>query len=105
MKKRLLFSGIVVGGLAVWALWPQKSARWIEVGRGALPNEIEASGSLQSAQATSLGCPGIPRTWRYTISFMADEGKEIQAGQRILGFDTKELNERLAVSSADLATS
>ncbi|MCB1051189.1 MAG: HlyD family efflux transporter periplasmic adaptor subunit [Acidobacteria bacterium] len=104
MKKGVLILVALLLSLSTWLFWPQPKAQWVEVARGVLPHEIEASGSLQSGQATSLGCPGIPRTWRYTISFMADEGKEIQAGQPILGFDAKELNERLAVSSADLAT-
>lgn len=103
MKKGIVLLGLAILGALFWVKWSKEEQAWVQVQLGALPNEIEASGTLQSSQATSIGCPGIPRTWRYTISFMADEGKRIEAGQAILAFDAKELNERLALSSSELA--
>lgn len=88
------------GGLAavlVAALaWPDRDGSWVEAERGDLVFTTEASGALESVETESIGPPAIPDTWEYKISFLAPEGKEVHAGEPVVGFDTAELERRLA---------
>jgi multidrug efflux pump subunit AcrA (membrane-fusion protein) len=72
--------------------------------KGTLHIRVRVVGRLRSSAATVIGCPFIPRYWNYTISFMAPEGKEVKQGENILGFDTKELMERMQLKRSELKT-
>jgi|CXWL01.1.fsa_nt_gi multidrug efflux pump subunit AcrA (membrane-fusion protein) len=96
MKRRWLVGG---GGLVLAALttawaWP-RGGTWVAVERGDLVLTTEASGALESIEAESIGPPSVPDTWDFKISFLAPEGKEVKAGEPILGFDTDALERRL----------
>jgi len=72
--------------------------------RGTFSIKVHATGQLQSAASFYVGCPSIERMWQYTISFMAPEGKSVEAGDMILSFDPRQLTERLQLKRADLDT-
>lgn len=97
MRSRLL---VACGGLAALLLaglaWPKPVGIWGTVERGELAFTAEASGALESVETESIGPPSIPDTWEYKISFLAPEGKEVRAGEPVVGFDTAELERRLA---------
>jgi len=76
----------------------------VKVVRGPFHIKVHANGQLKSSASTRIGPPFVRRMWRYTVSFMAPEGKEVKAGQPILGFDTKELMEKLQVKKSELET-
>lgn len=88
------------GGLAALLLAalvrPDRGASWAVVERGDLVFTTEASGALESIETESIGPPAIPDIWEYKISFLAPEGKEVRAGEPVVGFDTAELERRLA---------
>jgi HlyD family secretion protein len=66
--------------------------------------KIHATGQLQSAASYYVGCPSVERLWQYTISFMAPEGKAVNAGDMILSFDARELMQRLQLKQSELDT-
>lgn len=72
--------------------------------KGPFHIKVHAIGRLKSAASTYIGCPPVRRMWNYTISFMAPEGKRVKPGTMILGFDTKELRERMALKRSELET-
>lgn len=76
--------------------WPDRGGTWAVVERGELVFTTEASGALESVETESIGPPAIPDTWEYKIAFLAPEGKEVRAGEPVVGFDTAELERRLA---------
>ena len=93
--------------LAVWAVqagfFDTRSA-WTEVELAPFVRRIEASGELRSANSISVGPPQIQRMWRFTVTSMAQEGKAIEEGQPLVGFDAQDPMERLEVKSSNLET-
>lgn len=63
---------------------------------------VHVSGTLQSPSSLYIGCPAVEGMWQYTISFMATEGKTAVAGEMVLGFDTRQLMERLSLKQSEL---
>lgn len=63
---------------------------------------VTVTGELQSSNSRYFGPPAIPDIWNYTISYMAPDGVEIEAGRPVLGFDTQELKTRLRDKSNEL---
>lgn len=76
----------------------------VKVVKAPLDIKVHATGQLQSAASFFVGCPSVERVWQYTISFMAPEGKAVQEGDMILGFDAREIMQRLQVKQSDLDT-
>ena len=81
-----------------------RESRLVSVKKGPFLIKVHAVGQLESAASVYIGCPPIRQLWNYTISFMAPEGKSVKQGDLILGFDTKELNERLMLKESELET-
>jgi len=78
--------------------------RVVKAIKGPFHLKVHANGQLKSSASTYIGCPSIRRFWNYTISFMAPEGKEVKPGEPILGFDARQLQERLMLKSSELET-
>jgi HlyD family secretion protein len=83
---------------------PSGKSRVVKVVKGPFDIKIHATGQLQSAASFYVGCPSVERVWRYTISFMAPEGKPVSEGDPILTFDSRELLQRLQLKQAELDT-
>ena len=66
--------------------------------------KVHATGQLQSAASFFVGCPSVERVWQYSISFMAPEGKAVKEGDMILGFDAREIMQRLQLKQSELDT-
>jgi RND family efflux transporter MFP subunit len=93
--------------LAVWAVQAgffDARSGWTEVELAPFVRRIEASGELRSANSISVGPPQIRRMWRFTVTSMAQEGKAIEEGQPLVGFDAQDPMERLEVKSSNLET-
>jgi len=56
---------------------------------------VRVTGEIESASSAYFGPPTVPNTWRFTISFMAKEGRKVKAGTPILKFDAEELMTQL----------
>lgn len=78
--------------------------RVVKTIKGPFHIKVHAIGQLKSSASTYIGCPSIRRFWTYTISFMAPEGKEVNPGEPILGFDARQLQERFMLKSSELET-
>lgn len=80
------------------------NSRVVKAVKGPFLVKVHAVGRLKSVDSTYIFCPAVSRIWSYTISYMAPEGKKVKAGQPILRFDAKELNQRLMVKTAEMET-
>jgi HlyD family secretion protein len=83
---------------------PSSQPRVVRVVKGLFDIKIHATGQLQSAASFYVGCPSIEKMWRYTISFMAPEGKPVGEGDPILTFDSREVGQRLQLKQSELDT-
>ncbi len=102
IKRYLLLAAILAAG--VISCSDSRDSRVVKVVKGPFYIKVHAIGRLKSAVSTYIGCPPVRRMWNYTISFMAPEGKKVKPGTMILGFDTKELQERMALKRSELET-
>jgi HlyD family secretion protein len=78
--------------------------RWEAVVDQPLVRRIPAGGELRSADSAQVGCPPIQRKWQFLIQFLAPEGSEVRAGEPVIGFDSKDLDEQLQVALSQLNT-
>jgi HlyD family secretion protein len=83
---------------------PSGKSRVVRVSKGPFDIKIHATGQLQSAASFYVGCPSVEQMWRYTISFMAPEGKTVNVGDPILAFDSREVGQRLQLKQSELDT-
>jgi HlyD family secretion protein len=81
-----------------------RGARWLEISREPLVRRVAASGELRSSNPLSVGCPSIRGMWQFTITRLTPEGKHVQQGVPLVGFDAKELVERREVKASQLET-
>ena len=67
----------------------------VEVKRTDLVLTVELEGELAAVRSTEIGVPPVAEV-DFKIAFLAPEGKEVRAGEPVVGFDTAELERRLA---------
>jgi HlyD family secretion protein len=108
MKRNKRIAAVAATAL-VWVLFlpfcsRAGKGRVVKIVKGSFDIKVHATGQLQSAASFFVGCPSVERVWRYTISSMAPEGKAVQEGELILGFDAREIAQRLQLKQAELDT-
>jgi multidrug efflux pump subunit AcrA (membrane-fusion protein) len=81
------------GVLAARASRPEPPTATVE--RGDLVISVDVEGTVEALDPVTLGPPSISGVWNYRIAFMVPEGAEVREGQRVLAFDTEELDRRL----------
>ena len=105
---RAIPAAAVAVALACALLLPSCSrtgkVRAVKIVKASFDIKVHATGQLQSAASFFVGCPSVERVWRYTISFMAPEGKAAKEGDLILAFDAREITQRLQLKQAELDT-
>ena len=74
---------------------------WVRPTRADLVSGIEVTGALEAFESDRFGPPQLPDVWDFKISMMSPEGAEVKAGQRVLAFDTSELQRRLDEKTAE----
>jgi multidrug resistance efflux pump len=74
---------------------------WVHPARADLVSGIEVTGALEAFESDRFGPPQLPDVWDFKISMMAPEGSEVKGGQRVLSFDTSELQRRLEEKTAE----
>ncbi len=82
-------------------LEPREAETWVRVERRDLVLGIDVEGELQAASSADLGPPQVRGMWSFKLSFMAPEGREVREGERVLGFDTTELQQHLQEKIAE----
>lgn len=65
----------------------------------------EIKGEMMAEESETVGPPELANVWRFQISEMATEGKEIRKGETVIAFDANDLNRELqeTVAEADSA--
>lgn len=86
---------VAAAGWLLASLPDEDETTWAEAAIDDLVLGVEVEGQLRSTDSSTLGPPQVPDFWDYKISFMAPEGKGIDEGAQVLGFDTTELERRL----------
>ncbi len=111
MSRRLARPGMAIALLVVllaaWGLQASifdSGSEWTEAQPAPFVRRIEANGELRSANSISVGPPQIRRMWRFTVTSMAPEGKAINQGEPLVGFDAQEPAERLELKISNLET-
>ncbi|HLE85752.1 MAG TPA: HlyD family efflux transporter periplasmic adaptor subunit [Thermoanaerobaculia bacterium] len=104
-SKALLAGAAAVLAAAGWLAARARAAgdevQWVAVERADLVLGVEIEGELEAREAAFLGAPSISRMGNFRIAFMAPEGSRVAAGERVLAFDTTELDQRLQERLAD----
>ena len=107
MRLRVLIPfviGIVFFGSALTfrnKLAADRQGDWVVPTRGDLVSGVEVTGSLEAFESDRFGPPQLSDVWDFKISMMAPEGTEVKKGQRVLSFDTSELQRRLDQKTAE----
>lgn len=110
MSRRIITAAIaaavVLGSVAALAVgWFGDDRRGeITVRTEPFVRRVPASGELRSANKSAIGCPQVRRMWEFTITWLADEGTQVQEGQPVVAFDGQQLQERLQVRRSQLDT-
>lgn len=81
-----------------------KAERTVKVIRAPFLITVHAMGELKSEKSLYIFCPSVRRIWRYTLTYLAPEGKPVKAGDIIAEFDTKEIREKLMLRESKLET-
>ncbi|GAA4882763.1 hypothetical protein GCM10023333_16300 [Ferrimonas pelagia] len=74
----------------------------VMVSEGQLPQRIEVSGQLLSADSQNVLPPVVDRVWQFQINQLVPEGSAIEQGQVLARLDTSELRERIKIESGKL---
>lgn len=68
---------------------------WVRVARADWVLGVEVTGTLAASEYDNLGPPALPGIGDFKISSMAPEGASVAKGDKVLAFDTSELERRL----------
>jgi len=105
MRRKLAIGAGVVAVViaAVWAFGRGSVPDnvWAKVERGDLVLGVEVTGALAAVGSDAIGPPPVGDVWDFKIAMMASEGKDVKAGEPVLGFDTSELQRKLLEKSAE----
>ena len=77
---------------------------WIDIVEEPFIRRIDASGELRSSNNAVVGCPSIPGEWNFNLTWLADEGSQVQPGQPVARFDGQRLQDRLQIVQTKLET-
>ncbi len=105
MSRRALALGAALAAIpAGWWVFGRENvpeSAWAKVERGDLVLTVEVTGTLQAVHSAPIGPPEVPDVWDFKIAMMAPEGKDVEAGAPVLGFDTSELARKLQEKKAE----
>lgn len=110
MKRRWIAALAVALTALVAASWGSGLFRdndreWIEIDPQPFVRRVRAPGELRSSNNASIGCPPIRRMWDFNITWLADEGTQVEKGQPVVSFDAQRLTDRLEIVRSRLDTS
>ncbi len=96
-----LAPALLLLALGAWAVQLGGEGPWLEVQRRDLVIGIPFEGDLRAVDSLEIGPPQVEGVWNFKVSFLAEEGKEVTAGQPVLRLDTTELQRRLQQEMAE----
>lgn len=100
----LIATGAAVIAVVSWWAFGRDTlpaTAWGTAERGDLVLTVEVTGLLAAVNSDPVGPPQVPDVWDFKISMMAPEGKDVKAGQPVLGFDKSELERKLQEKQAE----
>lgn len=103
-RKWSLLLGLALPGLLGWGLWAgSEPVPTTTVARREMVFGIPFEGQLMALENLELGPPDEVgnEIWQFNLSFLAVDGKEVQAGEPVLGFDPSELVKKLQEAEAE----
>lgn len=75
--------------------------RWVRAEQRELVIGIPFEGQLVALENIELGPPEVgTEVWQFNLAFLATDGKEVKAGEPVMGFDTSEMMQLLAKAEA-----
>lgn len=105
IRCRIPFFPILVFSCGLWCCGGKSiPPRCVQVERGPLTRKVDANGTLASSDSILVRCPRVPNVWNFTITFLAEEGVNVDPGDVLVRFDDKALRERLVVEQSNLAS-
>jgi HlyD family secretion protein len=89
--------------LILLALLPlaAQAQQWLSIEASDRPVTVAASGVVTSANALRFG-PPPNRSWRIAITYLAQEGSRVEAGEPLARFDGSRTDDRIREVSAEL---
>ena len=103
-RNLVLLGAVAIAAGAGWWAFGRESVPdtgWVKAAKGDLVLGVEVTGTLQAVNSDPIGPPQVPDVWDFKISMMAPEGKDVKAGEPVLGFDTTELTRKLQEKQAE----
>jgi len=103
IRRSLAAAAVVLAAGAWWAFSRETlpDSVWATAERGDLVLTVEVTGALAAVHSDPVGPPQVPDVWDFKISMMAPEGKDVTAGEPVLGFDTSDLTRKLQEKQAE----
>ena len=103
IRRSLAAAAVVLVAGAWWAFSRETlpDSVWATAERGDLVLTVEVTGALAAVHSDPVGPPQVPDVWDFKISMMAPEGKDVTAGEPVLGFDTSDLTRKLQEKQAE----
>jgi hypothetical protein len=106
MRRRLLLAAAAVAAVLAtgWCAFGRDTLPkgvWGTAERGDLVLTVEVTGALAAVRTHPVGPPEVPDVWDFKISMMAPEGKDVKAGEPVLGFDISDLTRKLQEKQAE----
>ena len=65
---------------------------------------VRGNGRVVARDAVPVLPPRVHRMWRFTITWMIDEGKAVREGEPVFALDDRELRDRLEIATGKLET-
>ncbi len=103
MKRGLIIAGLCLAVILLVLFFRREGGSgFLRAERTELKLGVEVTGRLQAVKSSTIGPPQVRGVYRFKISMMAPEGKEVHRGEAVLGFDTSELMQKLQARSAEV---
>ncbi|WP_144395258.1 efflux RND transporter periplasmic adaptor subunit [Pleionea sediminis] len=103
LSRSLMKSSFVLVMLSLWLTGcANDSEEWSEVTVKQVDIAVKASGELGSAELLTINPPMVSNMWQYKIQFMVPEGSMVKKGQRLVSFDSSQLQQQLRVKQSEL---
>jgi RND family efflux transporter MFP subunit len=91
----------VTGVVAVDRVLSDRGRTYAVAVREDLVIGAEIKGEMIAEESETIGPPQLLNVWRFQISQLATEGKEVRKGEMVIAFDTNDLNRELQEKRAE----
>ncbi|GAB4241751.1 MAG: hypothetical protein Kow00109_17320 [Acidobacteriota bacterium] len=81
---------------------PLQAWEWVAVERQDLSVTVPGTGQVRARRSVDISSPVVGNQYRFKIAWLAPEGAQVQAGDRLVVFDGRELQQRLQEDQGQL---